>query len=75
MSTISSSTKRTGLVNINDNESDQGLILVIIITGSLLLIFFVIGGVIFYYYFSNKTHIRDVHSSERYMDRPFTSVE
>ena len=60
-----SSTEQTDLVNINDNYTEQELLLIIMIVGALLSILLFICGVIIYSRFSNKTENKQLYRLER----------
>ena len=62
-------TQQTGLVNIDDSDTGEGLILIIIVISAFLLILFVTCGVIIYSYKNNhqteKEELRELKDNYR----------
>ncbi|CAF0867950.1 unnamed protein product [Adineta steineri] len=76
---MTSTTEQIGLVDINDNDSGEGLILVIIVTGAFLVIILVTCGIIIYYYYvhnesKNKELYRLKHNYQRQINRNVSNM-
>ncbi|CAF0867931.1 unnamed protein product [Adineta steineri] len=76
---MTSTTEQIGLVDINDNDSGEGLILVIIVTGAFLVIILVTCGIIIYYYYANnesknKELYKLKHNYQRQINRNISNM-